>query len=65
MQSNFSPNLIKNCQKIFKRRSSIDIDEEQAELILERLAKLGLLIAEIKIEKGGEFYESAKNKEAR
>lgn len=53
----FSAQLIAKCQQIFKRRSGIDIDAEQAELILERLAKLGLLMAEINIQKGGEKHE--------
>ncbi len=53
----FSAQLIVKCQQIFKRRSGIDIDAEQAELILERLAKLGLLMAEINIQKGGEKHE--------
>lgn len=53
----FSAKLIAKCQQIFKRRSGVDIDAEQAELILERLAKLGLLMSEISIRKGGEKYD--------
>lgn len=53
--TSFSLKLIKKCQEIFKRRSGVDIDVEQAEIILERLAKLGLLM--IKTRKGGEEYD--------
>jgi len=57
MREAFSPQLIKKCQTVFEKRSGLVVSEEQAEMILKRLARLGLLMAEIHTQKGGERYE--------
>ena len=58
--STFSLQLILRTQRIFEKRSGAPIAVEQAEMILERLAKIGLLmqtITENKKQKGGERHE--------
>ena len=47
MPSHFSPQLIQRTQAIFEKRSGLVVDEEQAEMILERLARLGLLMGKL------------------
>ena len=56
----FSPQLILRTQRIFEKRSGTPIAIEQAEMILERLAKIGLLmqaVAKNGKQKGGDRYE--------
>lgn len=53
----FSPQLILRTQRIFEKRSSVPVSVEQAEMILERLAKIGLLMQAVKEnekQKGGD-----------
>ncbi len=55
--STFSPKLILRTQRIFEKRSGAPIAVEQAEMILERLAKIGLLMQAVKEnekQKGGD-----------
>ena len=55
--STFSPQLILRAQRIFEKRSGAPIAVEQAEMILERLAKIGLLMQAVKEnekQKGGD-----------
>ena len=52
----FSPQLILRAQRIFEKRSGASVSAEQAEMILERLAQIGLLmqrVAENEKQKGG------------
>lgn len=58
--STFSPNLILRARKIFEKRSGASVSAEQAEMILERLAKIGLLmqsVTENEKQKGGDCHE--------
>lgn len=60
MYQSFSPQLILRAQRIFEKRSGVPISAEQAGMILERLAQIGLLmqkVAENEKQKGGEPYE--------
>lgn len=41
MMHHYSPQLIKKCQRIFSKRSGVPISQEQAEMYLEQLAKVG------------------------
>ena len=53
----FSPQLILRTQRIFEKRSGTPIAIEQAEMILERLAQIGLLMQAAKEnekQKGGD-----------
>ncbi len=43
----FSPELIARCRRIVATRSGSDIDDEQAEMYLEKLARLGLLAIKV------------------
>ena len=45
--SPFSPELIAKAQRIFKERCGIELDVGHAEIILDRLARLGLLMTQI------------------
>lgn len=56
MQAVFSPKLIERCQRIFKEKSGQEISVDQAEMYLEKLARLGLLMVKLytKTKKGGE-----------
>lgn len=47
MQHIFSPKLIERCQRIFKEKSGLDVSEDQAEMYLEKLAQLGLLMIKL------------------
>lgn len=56
----FSPQLIARAQRIFEKKSGSPVSAEQAEMILERLAQIGLLmqkVAETEKQKGGGDYE--------
>lgn len=55
--STFSPQLILRARQIFEKRSGASVTAEQAEMILERLAKIGLLMQAVKEnekQKGGD-----------
>lgn len=56
MQHIFSPELIERCQRIFKKKSGQDISVDQADMYLEKLARLGLLMTKFYTtkKKGGE-----------
>jgi hypothetical protein len=47
MQKSFSPQLIARCQAVFEKKSGLVVSEEQAEMILKRLARLGLLMGKL------------------
>lgn len=60
MESSFSPELILRAQRIFEKRSGAPVSAEQAGMILERLAQIGLLmqkVAENEKQKGGDCHE--------
>ena len=50
MKPQFSPALIKKCQKLVLKRSSKKITNEQAEIVLEKLARLAKLAFETLVE---------------
>ncbi len=56
MQAVFSPELIERCRRIFEKRSGKAISADEAELYLEKLARLGLLMVKLhtQTKKGGE-----------
>lgn len=56
MKTVFSSQLIERCRRIFKAKSGQDISVDQAELYLEKLARLGLLMVKLhtQTKKGGE-----------
>ena len=41
MQRKYSDKLIKRCQRIMSKRSGFDITEDQAQMYLDQLAKIG------------------------
>lgn len=47
MQSQFSPKLIKQCQKLIFKRAGIEITEGQAEIYLGKMGRLMLEIVKI------------------
>lgn len=56
MSTNFSSQLIKRAQRIFAQRAGKIISAEEADILLDRLARLGLLAL-----KGGDEYEQRRN----
>lgn len=60
MSEYFSPELIARCQRIFEEKSGRVIGAEEADIILDRLAQLGMTmfrVAEHRLQKGGEQDE--------
>lgn len=56
MLKHFSPQLIKKCQTVFEKKSGRVVDAEEAEIILEQLAQVGLLMHKVekdRKQKGG------------
>lgn len=47
MHSIFTPELIARCQKIYSKRSGLDMTAEQADRILTQLAAYGDLVARV------------------
>lgn len=45
MQSDFTPELIRQCQEFYSRESGFDVSPEQADIILTQLAAYGDFIA--------------------
>ncbi len=56
MSTNFSPQLIERAQQVFSQRAGKAISAEEVDILLDRLARLGLLAL-----KGGDEYEQRRN----
>ena len=54
MSEKFPPQLISDCQKLLHDQAGIEIDEDQAEIYLEKMGRLMLTIAKIYDEKNNE-----------
>lgn len=47
----FSPQLVAKCKLVCEKRVGHIITDEQAQIILDRLARLGMVIAKIEMER--------------
>jgi hypothetical protein len=47
----FPPHLIAKCKLVFEKKAGHIITDEQAQIILDRLARLGMVIGKIEMER--------------
>ncbi len=59
MQNSFSPSLVARAQRIFEKRSGRVVSEEETEIYLATLAKLGLLA--LRVIETAQSKKNAKN----